>query len=68
MAENIHVSRRQVVVGNVLGLHLRHAEKFVRVAKTFQSAVMVHCKGVRANGKSILSLLFLAAECGTLLA
>ena len=68
MAENIHVARRQVVVRKVLGLHLRHAEKFVRLAKTFQSEVMVHCKGLRANGKSILSLFFLAAECGTVLA
>ena len=68
MAENIHVARRQAVVGNVLGFHLRHAEKFVRLAKTFQSDVIVHCKGVRANGKSILSLFFLAAESGTPLA
>ena len=40
----------------------------MRLANAFQSDVMVHCKGVRANGKSILSLLFLAAECGTMLA
>ena len=68
MAQNFHVARRQVGVSNVLGLHLRVADKFVRLANAFQSDVMVHCKGVRANGKSILSLLCLAAECGTMLA
>ncbi len=68
MALTFHVARRQVGVGNVLGLHLRVADKFVRLANAFQSDVMVHCKGVGANGKSILSLLCLAAECGTMLA
>ena len=68
MAQNSHVARRHVGVSNVLGLHLRVADKFVRLANAFQSDVRVHCKGVRANGRSILSLLSLAAECGTMLA
>jgi len=68
MAEDIHVARRQVGVSNVLGLHLRVADKFVKLANAFQSDVRVYCKGIIANGKSILSLLSLAAECGTMLA
>ena len=40
----------------------------MKLANAFQSEVNVHCKGVIANGKSILSLLSLAAECGTMLA
>jgi phosphocarrier protein len=68
MAQNFHVARRHVGVSNVLGLHLRVANKFVQSANAFQSEVRVHCKGVTANGKSILSLLSLAAECGTMLA
>ena len=68
MAQNSDVARRQVGVSNVLGLHLRVADKFVRLATTFQSEVWVHCNGIVANGKSILSLLSLAAECGTILA
>jgi phosphocarrier protein HPr len=68
MAQNIHVARRQVGVSNVLGLHLRAADKFVTLANSFQSEVRVHCKGIIANGKSILSLLGLAAKCGTMLA
>ena len=68
MAQNSDVARRQVGVSNVLGLHLRVADKFVRLATTFQSEVQVQCKGIIANGKSIISLLSLAAECGTILA
>ena len=68
MAQNFHVARRQVAVNNVLGLHLRAADKFVRLAKAFQSDVKVCCKGIIANGRSILSLMSLAAECGTMLA
>ena len=64
----LHVARRQVGVSNVFGLHLRVADKFVKLANAFQSDVKVHCKGIIANGKSILSLLSLAAECGTMLA
>ncbi len=68
MAENFHVARRQVAVNNVLGLHLRVANKFVKMANAFQSDVKVNCKGIIADGRSILSLLSLAAECGTTLA
>jgi phosphocarrier protein HPr len=68
VSQNLHVARRQVGVSNVLGLHLRVADRFVKLANTFQSDVSIHCKGVIANGKSILSLVCLAAECGTMLA
>ncbi len=68
MAEHPLVSRRQVGVGNVLGLHLRVASSFVKLANTFQSEIQVHCKGLIANGKSILGLLSLAAEEGTMVA
>src|SRR5271157_4004310 len=68
MTQNFHVARRQVAVNNVLGLHLRVAGRFVRMANAFQSDVRVCCEGIIANGKSILDLLSLAAECGTMLA
>src|SRR5208337_3501917 len=68
MAQNIHIVRRQVAVNNVLGLHLRVAGRFVKLANAFQSEVNVYCKGIMADGRSILSLLSLAAECGTTLA
>src|SRR5271157_6467006 len=68
VAQNIHIVRRQVAVNNVLGLHLRVAGRFVRLAQAFHSDVKVHCKNIIADGRSILSLLSLAAECGTMLA
>jgi len=68
MIHDLQVARRQVGIGNVLGLHLRAAHQFVRLASQFQSEVGVWCNGIVANGKSILDLLSLAAECGTMLA
>src|SRR5271165_4635233 len=68
MAQNFRVARRQVGVNNVLGLHLRVAGRFVKLANAFQSEVRVYCKDIIADGRSILSLLSLAAECGTMLA
>ena len=61
----IQVARRQVEIVNALGLHLRPADKFVRLAHQFQSDVRVHYEGHEFNGKSILDLTTLAAECGT---
>lgn len=56
---------RVVVVTNPNGLHARPADLFVRQAVKFQSEVAVVKGHVRANGKSILDLLTLAAEAGT---
>jgi phosphocarrier protein len=67
MTQDIHVASRQVEVSDVLGLHLRVADKFVQSANAFRSEVRVHCKGAVADGTSMLSLLSLAAECGTML-
>ena len=60
-----HVARRQVEITNALGLHLRPADKFVRLAHQFESEVRVYYNGNEFNGKSILDLTTLAAECGT---
>jgi len=68
MTQNIHFARRQVGVSDECGLHPRVAVNFVKLANSFQSEVWVHCKGITANGRSIPSLLSLAAECGTILA
>jgi phosphocarrier protein HPr len=51
-------------VRNAPGMHLRAAEKFVRLASLFQADIRVACEGHKANGKSILDLTTLAAECG----
>jgi phosphotransferase system HPr (HPr) family protein len=56
------VSRR-VQITNTLGLHLRAADKFVRLARQFRADVRVACDGRTANGRSILDLATLAADC-----
>lgn len=68
MSQDPHqVARRQVEILNALGLHLRPADKFVRLAHRFQSEIRVYHEGHEINGKSILDLTTLAAERGTLL-
>jgi phosphocarrier protein HPr len=57
-------ARRHVDITNALGLHLRAAGTFVKLAQQFRAEVCVICDGRRASGKSILDLATLAAECG----
>ncbi|MGO9922146.1 MAG: HPr family phosphocarrier protein [Isosphaeraceae bacterium] len=65
MSRETAVARRQVEITNRLGLHLRAADQFVRLARRFQCEIRVHYQGNACNGKSILDLATLAAECGT---
>jgi phosphocarrier protein len=52
-------------VSNKLGLHARPAAQFVRTASRFQCDIFVEKDGQRINGKSLISLLVLAAEPGS---
>jgi phosphocarrier protein len=65
MSHDTSVARRQVEITNFLGLHLRPADKFVKLALKYQAEIRVHYNGNQFNGKSILDLTTLAAECGT---
>jgi phosphocarrier protein HPr len=65
MSHDTTVARRQVEITNFLGLHMRPADKFVRLALRYQSEVKVHYNGRQFNGKSILDLTTLCAERGT---
>ncbi len=47
-----------------LGLHARPAAMFVQEAGRFKSTIMVNKEGVEINGKSVMGLMLLAAECG----
>ncbi len=59
---------RMVTLTYRLGLHMRPAEKLVRLASSFESEVMVGCQpGVTVNAKSILGVLSLAAMAGSVL-
>lgn len=50
---------------NRLGLHARPAAEFVKVAGKFRSSVVVSKDGMDVNGKSIMGMMMLAAECGS---
>jgi phosphocarrier protein HPr len=62
---------RTLLINARLGLHARAAAKLVRVASGFQSRVLLRRldgsggANVSADAKSILSVLMLAASCGT---
>lgn len=59
---------RKVTLTYKLGLHMRPAEKMVRLSSGFKSEVMVGCQpGVTVNAKSILGVLSLAAQAGSVL-
>jgi phosphocarrier protein len=51
-------------VRNQLGLHARPAAQFVRLAATFSSVIELRRDDQRVNGKSIMGVMMLAAECG----
>lgn len=56
---------RQVVVGTRQGLHARPADMLAREARKWQSRIELVAGSNRADGKSILEVLTLAAESGT---
>ena len=58
------MSERSVTIRNELGLHARPAAKFVRMASTFESAIELERDGQTVNGKSIMGVMMLSAECG----
>ena len=54
-----------VVIVNKLGLHARAASKFVNLAKRFASRIEVSNAAKSVDGKSIMSIMLLAASQGT---
>ncbi|MEA3392081.1 MAG: HPr family phosphocarrier protein [Candidatus Marinimicrobia bacterium] len=58
---------RQVTILNKQGLHARPATAMVNTAAKFKSEIFICRDEKKVNGKSILGLLVLAAECGAVL-
>ncbi len=50
---------------NPMGLHARPAAELVKIAGGFQSEIFLERDGLSVNGKSIMGVLMLAAECGS---
>jgi phosphocarrier protein HPr len=59
------VIEREATIVNRDGLHARPAAKIVRLASSFNSQVELAKDGVGVNGKSIMGVMMLAAECGS---
>jgi len=59
------VMEQTATVVNPLGLHARPAAQFVKLANRFTSDIEVVKDGVPVNGKSIMGVMILAAECGS---
>ena len=57
----------QLTLVNKLGLHARAAAKLVHLAKTFTSEVQLGKDDASVDGKSIMSVLLLAAPVGSVL-
>ena len=56
---------RKIIITNKLGLHARAAAKLVTLASSFESTIELKTKCKTANGKSIMSVMMLAANKGT---
>ncbi len=58
-------SRNSFTICNEKGLHARAATQFVKTASSYDSQINVYRGTISANGKSIMSLLILAAPKGS---
>jgi len=59
------VLEREVVLASRHGLHARPAAEFVKLASRFRSDVEISKGDVTVDGKSIMGVMMLAAECGS---
>ncbi len=58
------IVERSVQVQNSHGIHARPAAEIVKVAARFRSAITIIRDDLEVNGKSIMGVMMLAAECG----
>ncbi len=56
---------KTVVLGNKYGLHVRPATMLAQAAARFQSELSISKDGVEVDGKSVLEMISLGAECGS---
>ena len=55
----------EVKIVNKFGLHARPAAEFVKLAARFRSQIFASKEDTEVNGKSIMGVMMLAAECGS---
>ncbi|HEX6535443.1 MAG TPA: HPr family phosphocarrier protein [Gemmatimonadaceae bacterium] len=57
-------TERSIRIANKNGLHARPAAELVKIASRFQSEITMVRDDLQVNGKSIMGVMMLAAECG----
>ena len=58
---------RDVTIVNPLGLHARPAAQLVKLATSFVCSIEIEKDGMSINAKSIMGVMMLAAECGSVI-
>jgi len=58
-------AERKLRIVNEQGLHARPAAEVVKTASRFTSEITLERDGLQVNGKSIMGVMMLAAECGS---
>jgi phosphocarrier protein len=61
------MAERAVQILNKNGLHARPAAEIVKAASRFKSEITIVRDDLEVNGKSIMGVMMLAAECGATL-
>ena len=61
------MAERSVTILNKNGLHARPAAEIVKTASRFKSDITIVRDELEVNGKSIMGVMMLAAECGATL-
>jgi phosphocarrier protein len=56
---------RTIRIVNETGIHARPAAEIVKLAAKFRSEITLSRDGMDVNGKSIMGVMMLAAECGS---
>lgn len=56
---------KSLEIVNKNGLHTRPAANVVKLTSKFKSDVLLSKDGMRVNGKSIIGVMTLAADCGS---
>jgi len=61
------LAKKELIVKNSQGLHARPAAVFVQVANKFDAHIVVRHENEEVNGKSIMGILMLGAEKGSII-
>ena len=59
------MTQAELLIKNQLGLHIRAASQFAKMAAKFQAEIYVARDDLEVNGKSIMGVIMLAAEQGS---